>query len=173
MPASETLESPAPRYVSWPLRGAALVVDYALFCAVFFPVTRIVKGVWLMTPQDHRWAAGWVVFDPLCLIFLIVIFAYFIVLEGLTGATLGKALCGIRVVAVGGGRPGLRRSLVRNLLRMVDGLPMLNIIGIVLIATSVERTRFGDIHAGTRVVRVRPAPASATIVSEENSRSLQ
>ncbi len=142
----------AVRFASWPIRGLALVADYAVFSAVFFPVTRLVKGVWLMSPQDHRWASGWVVFDPLCLIFLIVIFLYFIILEGLYGWTVGKLLCGLRVVAADGANPGLRKSLVRNLLRMVDGLPMFNILGIVLIARSPERARFGDRVAGTRVV---------------------
>ena len=54
-----------------------------------------------------------------------------------------------------GGRPGLARGTVRNFLRVVDGLPALNMVGIVLILHSVERARFGDRVAGTRVVRVR------------------
>ena len=41
----------------WP-RFLAQLVDLALFCAVFFPVTRLVKGVWLMNPADHRWNRG-------------------------------------------------------------------------------------------------------------------
>ncbi len=147
----------ANRFASWPVRGMALIVDYAVFCLVFFPVTRLVKGVWLMSPQDHRWVSGWIVFDPLCLIFLLVIFLYFIVLEGLLGTTVGKAVCGLRVIAVEGGHPGLRRALVRNVLRMIDGLPMLNILGVVLIAKSAEHTRFGDRIAGTRVLRKEKA----------------
>lgn len=47
------------------------------------------------------------------------------------------------------------RSLLRNALRLVDGLPALNIVGIILILRSSERARFGDRVAGTRVVRVR------------------
>jgi uncharacterized RDD family membrane protein YckC len=35
--------------------------------------------------------------------------------EGLLGVTLGKRLIGLRVVAAGGGRPGVGRALVRNL----------------------------------------------------------
>jgi hypothetical protein len=38
----------------WP-RFLAVLVDFLLFCVVFFPVTRFTKGVWLMNTTDHRW----------------------------------------------------------------------------------------------------------------------
>jgi uncharacterized RDD family membrane protein YckC len=137
------------------IRFAALLLDFLLLSAVFFPVTRWVKGVWLMMPDDHLWNVGWLVSDPLCVAFFVVIVLYFILLEGLAGATLGKRILGLRVIAVGGGRPGIGRGIARNLLRLVDGLPALNILGVVLIATSKEKARFGDRMAGTRVVHAR------------------
>jgi len=132
-----------------------------LFCVVFFPVTRIVKGVWLMSASDHRWDYGWLITDPLCLIFLAIIVMYFIVFEGLFGATLGKYLVGIRVVTASGGKPGVWKSTQRNVLRLVDALPILCILGIVLIATSANKTRFGDRVAGTLVVRAGGSAAKA------------
>ncbi len=135
-------------------RFLALLADTLLFCAVFFPTTRVVKGVWLMTPRDHLWVSGWFITDPLCLVFLAVMFLYFVLLEGWRGATLGKSLLGLRVVREGGGgAPGLSKSLARNALRLIDGLPALNILGVVLILRSPEGARFGDRVAGTRVVR--------------------
>jgi uncharacterized RDD family membrane protein YckC len=144
-----------PRYAGLGVRFMALLVDFLIFCALFFPVTRLVKGVWLMSATDHRWQSGLFVTDPLCLIFLAFMAGYFVVLEGLAGATLGKWIMGLRVVRGAGGRPGLVKGLVRNALRVVDGLPTLNILGIILIVTSPERARFGDRVAGTRVIRVR------------------
>jgi uncharacterized RDD family membrane protein YckC len=94
--------------------------------------------------------------DPLCLVFLVVMFLYFVLLEGLAGATLGKRLVRLRVVGVHGPHVGLPRALLRNILRIVDGLPALGILGAILIATSVERARLGDRVAETRVVRVQP-----------------
>jgi uncharacterized RDD family membrane protein YckC len=133
-----------------------LVVDWALFFAVFTPITRLVKGVWIMSATDHRWANGLFILDPLCIVFLAIIFLYWILLEALFGATAGKWALGLRVVrADDGGRPGLGKSAVRNLLRLVDGLPALSILGIVLILRSPERQRFGDRIAGTYVVHVR------------------
>lgn len=134
-------------------RGTALALDGLLFCVLFFPTTRAIKGVWLMSPADHQWSYGWFITDPLCLIFLAVIAVYFIVLEGVFGATLGKYLVGIRVVTSAGGTPGLWKSAQRNVLRLVDALPVMSLLGITLIATSADRTRVGDRVAGTRVIR--------------------
>jgi uncharacterized RDD family membrane protein YckC len=80
---------------------------------------------------------------------------YFVFLEGLTGATFGKWIAGIRVERMGGGKPGLVRGLWRNVMRIADGLPAFNILGIVLILTSEEKARFGDRVADTRVVKMR------------------
>lgn len=141
-----------PRYAGLRPRFLALVIDLALFTMFFLPITRLVKGVWIMGAADHRWAWGLFITDPLCLAFLAVMFLYFVVLEGLVGATLGKRLLGLRVIKEDGGKPGLPKSTARNLLRLVDGLPALNLVGVVLILRSAERARFGDRVAGTRVV---------------------
>jgi uncharacterized RDD family membrane protein YckC len=136
-------------------RFLALLVDTLLFCACFFPITRFIKGVWFMSPNDHRWVRGWFITDPLCLIFLAIMALYFVLLEGLAGATVGKWLLGLRVVRTDGSRPGLWKSALRNALRLVDSLPTLHVLGAILIARSAERARFGDRVAGTRVIRVR------------------
>lgn len=135
------------------VRLLAVVVDAAVLSAVFFPVTRVVKGVWLMSAGDHRWTSGWFVTDPLCLAFLAAMFLYFVLLEGLIGATLGKRALGLRVVGDDGRPPGLSRAVVRNLLRAVDSLPAFGILAAVLITSSDDRTRLGDRVAGTWVVR--------------------
>lgn len=141
-----------PQYAGLERRFGALVVDFILLSAVFFPVTRIVKGTWLMSQQDHLWGYGWVVTDPLCLISLVVIVLYFVLLEGLLGGTVGKKALGLQVVGPDGNRPGLGPALVRNLLRAVDALPAFCILGVVLIVNSPERARFGDRVGQTRVI---------------------
>ena len=138
----------------WP-RFLALLIDFLLFCAVFFPVTRLVKGVWIMSATDHRWSYGLFITDPMCIVFLVVMFMYFVFFEGLMGATLGKWAIGLGVEQVGGKKPGLIKSLLRNALRLIDGLPAFSILGIVLILASSERARLGDRIAGTRVVLMR------------------
>lgn len=140
------------KYAGLGRRFAALVIDFIILGLIFFPVTRVVKGVWIMSRGDHLWWYGWLVTDPLCIIFLVIIVLYFVLLEGVYGATVGKRLSGIRVVGPNGQRPGLTRSAIRNLLRIIDSLPAFNILGIILIINSPEKARFGDRAAGTRVI---------------------
>jgi uncharacterized RDD family membrane protein YckC len=79
------------------------------------------------------------------------------ILQGLTGATLGKAVFGIRTVNAGGTGPGLGKQLVRGLLWIVpDGL--ISCFGIPVVAAltaglSRGHRRVGDMAAGTYVVR--------------------
>jgi uncharacterized RDD family membrane protein YckC len=155
MPEKTPLIENPPPYAGLGRRFMALVADFLILSAIFFPVTRVVKGVWVMSSGDHLWGYGWVVTDPLCISFLIVIVAYFVLLEGLFGATIGKRLLGLQVVQVSGGNPGVMRSLSRNVLRIIDSLPAFNILGVILIERSPEKARFGDRLAGTRVI-IRP-----------------
>jgi uncharacterized RDD family membrane protein YckC len=136
-------------------RFLSLIIDFLIFCIIFFPITRMVKGIWIMSATDHRWNNGLFITDPLCIAFLIFIFLYFIFLEGLAGATIGKFTVGLRVIDVNGKKPGLIKSLIRNILRLIDSLPALNILGIILIVTTKENTRFGDMIAKTRVIKAR------------------
>jgi uncharacterized RDD family membrane protein YckC len=105
-----------------------------------------------MSAADHAWAYGALITDPLCIAFLVIMALYFIILEGLLGYTLGKWAMRLRVISLTGELPGMGRSTVRNLLRIVDGLPTLNILGVALIIDSKEKARFGDRVAGTRVI---------------------
>lgn len=147
--------TPSPLYAGLGRRFVALAVDFALFCTIFFPVTKATKGVWMMTPGDHQWQYGLLITDPLCLTFLLIMLLYFIALEGLVGATVGKWILGVRVVNESGDKPGIARSAIRNLLRVVDALPALNVVGVLLILRSEENARLGDAVAGTRVITSR------------------
>jgi uncharacterized RDD family membrane protein YckC len=66
---------------------------------------------------------------------------------------VGKRILGMRVVDGSGSKIGLSKSVIRNLLRFVDGLPALNILGVVLMAFSPRDQRFGDRIAKTYVVK--------------------
>jgi len=136
-------------------RFVALLIDLIIFCVLFFPVTRLVKGVWIMGAADHRWARGLFITDPLCIAFLVFMAAYFVLLEAYCSKTGGKLILGLKVIGPDGQKPGLKKSLARNLLRVVDSLPTLSILGITLIATSPQKARFGDRITGTRVIKCR------------------
>ena len=130
-------------------RGIAWLLDFLFLSIFFFPATYLYSGKWIMGPEEHLWGIS----DPICIVFLFIIFAYLILMEAYVGWTIGKRIIGMRVVDESGGKIGLSRSIIRNLLRFVDGLPAFNILGIVLIASSPRDQRFGDRIAKTYVIR--------------------
>ena len=130
-------------------RGIACAIDILFLSMFFFPATYLYSGKWILSPEDHLWG----ILDPICLVLLFVIFAYYILLEAYFGWTVGKRIMGMIVVDERGNKIGLPKSVIRNLLRLVDGLPALNILGIILIACSQSGQRFGDRIAKTYVTR--------------------
>jgi uncharacterized RDD family membrane protein YckC len=79
-----------------------------------------------------------------------ILFLYCWLFEAGCGATLGKALVGIRVVG-SSGRGIFSSCAVRNALRVVDGLGFY-FVGIFVAACSGIRQRVGDMFAQTAVV---------------------
>ncbi len=80
---------------------------------------------------------------------------YFIIWEGAwKGQTPGKKIAEIRVIEANGQPIGWGASLIRNLLRMVDGILFM---GLVVMLVDKNERRLGDMCAGTLVIRERPA----------------
>jgi len=129
-------------------RGIGFLLDFVFLSIFFFPATYVYSGKWVMGPEEHLWGIS----DPICLVFLFFIFAYFIIMEAYVGWTIGKKILGMRVVDDAGKKIGLQKSVIRNLLRLVDGLPAFNILGIILIASSARGQRLGDRVAKTYVI---------------------
>jgi len=136
------------KYAGFWVRFLASFLDLVVWCLVFFPTTYIVKGTWLMSKEDHLWG----IFDPLCGIFLGIIFLYWIVLEAFFGGTVGKLILGLRVTNDEFSKISFEQSILRNGFRMIDGLPFLNLLGIFSIVLSKEKQRIGDKIAKTYVV---------------------
>ncbi|HEV7237477.1 MAG TPA: RDD family protein, partial [Ktedonobacteraceae bacterium] len=79
---------------------------------------------------------------------------YYIVMEATQGATLGKMALGLRVVKVNGSPISWTESIVRNLLRIIDGL-FVYLVGAIFVWTSPLKQRLGDRAAQTVVIRKR------------------
>jgi hypothetical protein len=94
-------------------------------------------------------------FSPLTLVMIGAIFVYFVLTEGFLGATVGKMVFRVKVLKEDGSPCGLGPAVVRNLLRFIDALPFLYLIGVILIARSNKKQRLGDRVAKTIVVRYR------------------
>jgi uncharacterized RDD family membrane protein YckC len=90
--------------------------------------------------------------DLAALFFFLGIFVYYVVMEAVWGATLGKMILRLRIVRLDGSPIGWPEALVRTLLRLVDGL-FGYILGAILMNTSARRQRLGDMAAKTVVIR--------------------
>lgn len=88
-------------------------------------------------------------------LFIALAFASFVVAELASGRALGKAVTGLRVQMADGSplRPGA--AVVRNLFRIVDGVPYVvpNPLGFIVVASTDKKQRVGDLVAKTVVVR--------------------
>jgi len=82
-----------------------------------------------------------------------IYFLYHPVIEMmLRGRTPGKRMAGLRVVTRQGGTASVGALLIRNLFRLVDGLPAFYVVGLICCFVSSNRVRVGDMAAGTLLV---------------------
>ncbi len=70
------------------------------------------------------------------------------------GQTVGKRLMALRVMDSRGMRLEPSQVMVRNLMRFIDGLPLLYLVGGIACVFSRHQQRLGDLAAGTVVVRI-------------------
>jgi uncharacterized RDD family membrane protein YckC len=69
------------------------------------------------------------------------------------GQTIGKRALGLRVIQESGVRVGGYASLLRNLVRPIDKLPLFYLVGGLFSLLSRRQQRLGDVLAGTIVVQ--------------------
>lgn len=81
------------------------------------------------------------------------------------GQTIGKRALGLRVIHANGTPVGWLASIVRNLLRSVDMLPVLYGFGVVAAGLDPRGRRIGDHVAGTLVVHVAPPPSPPSLAN--------
>ena len=132
-------------------RSLAALIDVALLIGVFV--------IFSLTVGEISTEGGYSVTlnGPWSLVYLAVLLAYYFVFEVTVGQTVGKSLLGLRVVRADGSRPSAAAIALRTLLRLVDWLPLLYLVGfIAMLATGVQRQRLGDLAAKTRVARALP-----------------
>ena len=138
------------------IRGVAMSIDAVVWMGLFVVAVSVVGA---LTGQMESTASG-VDTDlegtPAALglgLWLVLSIGYHTVLEWRFGKTLGKYLVGIRVTGADGSSLTLRASLLRNVVRLVDWLPLFYGVGIVVLVLSDRQNRLGDRVAGTAVIR--------------------
>lgn len=129
------------------VRAGAIVIDGFLLGLVYFGFAFGAVQVLGLTPKAMR-------SDRAFALFLILVVAvqgaYFTVLTGLSGQTIGKMAAGIRVVTKQGRAVGYLRSLWRWGAYILSSLSLG--LGFLLVAFNRRRRGLHDFVSGTRVV---------------------
>jgi uncharacterized RDD family membrane protein YckC len=86
-----------------------------------------------------------------------------VILQGLTGWTIGKLLTGLRTVREDGRAPGIGKAFLRWVLLIVDGIPCIPLVGFICALTTQGHRRIGDMAAKTFVVRASAAGAPIAV----------
>lgn len=102
---------------------------------------------------DRSGLGGWVVALVVLFVFALV-WGYYIFFEmAWNGQSPGKRWVGLRVVRADGTPLTLVDCLVRNLVRVIDFLPLYYAVGLVTMFSNPQARRLGDYAAGTLVVK--------------------
>lgn len=125
---------PVPRAYAWIIDFLIRTAIYMIFALVLSLLGNLGTGLFLIMIFLLEW------FYP-------VLFEIY-----KQGATPGKRSLGIKVVNDDGTEVTLQSSLIRNLLRSVDFLPLLYGFGLISMLFNRDFKRLGDFAAGTIVV---------------------
>lgn len=141
-------------------RLIAQIIDNLLIMAIIIVllIVAVIAGfaVYKLAP-DKSAASVAIGIIALCTILAatLVQLGYFVILEALGhGQTPGKKVAGIRTIEANGLPVGWIASLIRNILRGIDGTML---IGLLVAILNRNEKRIGDFAAGTLVVRERKA----------------
>ena len=152
-------------------RGLAWGIDTVVRGAILLAVGTVFG---LSSAAGHDYAGGVKSGLLLVLVFLLE-WGYFVACDMLmSGRSLGKKALGLRVVSMQGLPVGLGDSLLRNLLRGADFLPLGYVLGVLCMLFDARFRRLGDLVAGTLVIfeprvfwkappRLSPPPSQAEL----------
>lgn len=137
---AQTLAGPVTRFLAW-------IVDFLCASVLIIALNLIVRFTAIVSSEFA---------SALSIIFYFTIsVGYAMTLEWLwRGQTIGKRVMRLRVVDAEGMRLQFSQIAIRNLLRIVDLLPGLYLVGGVATMLTRKAQRLGDIAANTVVIRI-------------------
>ncbi|WP_129296063.1 RDD family protein [Streptomyces lydicus] len=132
-----------------PSRGLAVAVDVAVAWAVYLGASLLLLSA--TSSMDSAAVAAVSVAT-----FVLVQVGIPIAIETLSrGRSLGKLVCGLRVVREDGGPIRFRQALVRGAVGAVEIVMTMGVVAAVASLLSARGRRVGDVFAGTLVIRER------------------
>ncbi|MFE6691598.1 RDD family protein [Streptomyces sp. NPDC057743] len=130
-------------------RGLAIAVDLAVAWGTYIAVTLVMLSA--ASSMDSAVLAAVQVAT-----FVLVQVGVPIAVETLShGRSLGKLICGLRVVREDGGPIRFRHALVRGAMGAVEIVMTMGVLASVASLVSARGRRLGDVFAGTLVIRER------------------
>jgi uncharacterized RDD family membrane protein YckC len=137
---SQLLAGPVSRFIAW-------LIDAAILFAV-----SSVAGIFIVLFSALTGGVGQAVG---LLTFFVLSIGYSIYFEWQwRGQTLGKRILRLRVMDAEGLRLKFSQIVIRNLLRVVDMMPLLYLVGGLSMVINRRAQRLGDLAANTVVVRI-------------------
>jgi len=159
------IETPEQVDIHFPVAGigsrfVAILIDHVIQFLVYVLIF-IAIAIWAASlgPQKlgaatdkldtaGKWFIAFIIFINFCLLW-----GYFALFEAYwQGQTPGKRIMKLRVIKDSGRQITLFEALARNLLRFVDSLPSLYLVGVITMLCNRKNKRLGDFAAGTLVV---------------------
>jgi uncharacterized RDD family membrane protein YckC len=164
VPNSGSTPPPAPSWNAAPgqsagyggfwIRLMAYLIDGILLNAVFW-IVAVIVGVKLIPadPASVNSPDTMLEMGELQVVALVLTWLYFALMESSPrGATVGKMVCGLRVVDGQGNRISFGRATGRFFAKFISGMILL--IGYLMVAFTERKRGLHDIIAGTLVVKV-------------------
>ena len=155
------IDTPEQIPLEFPLAGIgsrflALALDTLIQTAAGLALGAVALTIGIRGPKTPTRGA-WTLAILVILWFLLQ-FGYFALFEALwNGQTPGKRLTHLRVIQESGRSITVYDAVARNLLRIVDSMPVLYGVAIISALFSARSKRLGDYVAGTVVVREKTA----------------
>ncbi|MFK8847001.1 RDD family protein [Streptomyces sp. Ac-502] len=142
-----------------PSRALAVLVDLAVTWSAYVAVSLLLLSATASMDEAARAAVS-------VALFVLVLVGVPIVVETLSrGRSLGKLVCGLRVVREDGGPVRFRHALVRGALGAVEIVLTMGVVACIASLVSARGRRLGDVFAGTVVVRERiPTPRGMPVL---------
>ncbi len=136
-------------------RFIAALVDTTLIAVIYLLIQLAGLAVSAINPLNGQGTGiNYIVLGALTVLGFVILWGYYVFFETLwNGQTPGKRLSHLRVVREAGSPITFWEALIRNLVRIVDFLPLGYGIGVVTMFVNGRARRLGDFAAGTLVVR--------------------
>ncbi|MBA3946512.1 MAG: RDD family protein [Herpetosiphonaceae bacterium] len=162
------IETPEQIALSYDIAGIGARFVAALVDHILIGVLIALLAAVAISLSERNLLAGSLAFGLAALGGYLLLCGYYIFFETLwNGQTPGKRLIGLRVMRPGGRPIGFLGSATRNIIRLIDFLPIFYGIGLVAMFIDRHGRRLGDLAAGALTVKEQRSLTLQSLVATE------